>query len=276
VVCTPPKKDGSVDKAILYVAQKLGLKQIYMVGGAQAIAAMAYGTDTVPRVDKIVGPGNLFVAVAKEMVFGTVGIDMIAGPSEVLIIADKTASPDWIVKDLFAQAEHDEMAQSILISADADLLAAVEERLPVLLEEQPRAKIIAASLQARGAMIQVTDLDEALAVANQIAPEHLQLAIEDPAACLEQVRFAGAVFLGVDTAEVVGDYTAGPSHVLPTSGTARFASPLGVYDFQIRASVIDCSREGSIVLNRAAALLADVEGLTAHGDSARARVSNQQ
>ncbi|MEK9821417.1 MAG: histidinol dehydrogenase [Gammaproteobacteria bacterium] len=275
VLCVPTP-GGEVNETLLAAAYLCGVDHVFTIGGAQAIAAMAFGTDAVPRVDKIVGPGNLFVAVAKEMVFGTVGIDMIAGPSEVLIIADKTASPDWIVKDLFAQAEHDEMAQSILISADSDLLTAVAERLPVLLAEQPRSDIIAASLKARGAMIQVADLSEALALANRIAPEHLQLAIENPADCLDEIRFAGAVFLGVDTAEVVGDYTAGPSHVLPTSGTARFASPLGVYDFQIRASVIDCSREGSIVLNRTAALLADVEGLTAHGDSARARVSNQQ
>ena len=275
VLCVPTP-GGEVNETLLAAAYLCGVDHVFTIGGAQAIAAMAFGTDAVPRVDKIVGPGNLFVAVAKEMVFGTVGIDMIAGPSEVLIIADKTASPDWIVKDLFAQAEHDEMAQSILISADSDLLTAVAERLPVLLAEQPRSDIIAASLKARGALIEVADLSEALALANRIAPEHLQLAIENPADCLDEIRFAGAVFLGVDTAEVVGDYTAGPSHVLPTSGTARFASPLGVYDFQIRASVIDCSREGSIVLNRTAALLADVEGLTAHGDSARARVSNQQ
>jgi histidinol dehydrogenase len=271
VLCVPTP-GGEVNEVLLAAAHLSGVDYVFTVGGAQAIAAMAYGTDAVPAVDKIVGPGNVYVATAKELVFGDVGIDMVAGPSEVVIVADDTADPAWIVQDMFAQAEHDEMAQAILVSASDQLINKVSELLPVRLEAETRKDIIKASINGRGALIKVSNLAEAFSVVNRIAPEHLQLAIANPEQQLSNVKHAGAVFLGVDTAEVVGDYTAGPSHVLPTSGTARFASPLGVYDFQTRTSVIQCSTEGTIVLNRAAAILADVEGLDAHAESARSRV----
>ncbi|MBO6656297.1 MAG: histidinol dehydrogenase [Pseudomonadales bacterium] len=272
VVLCVPTPGGEINPVLLAAAHLSGVDRVFSIGGAQAVAAMAYGTESVPRVDKIVGPGNIFVATAKELVFGDVGIDMIAGPSEVVIVADDSVDPDWVIQDMFAQAEHDEMAQAIVISDSAKLLEQIHSRLPDMLAKQSRRNIIETAIRDRGAIIQVADLDEAFDVVNRIAPEHLQLAMADAPGYLERVRHAGAVFLGVDTTEVVGDYTAGPSHVLPTSGTARFASPLGVYDFQTRTSVIHCSRQGSIRLNRAAAIIAAEEGLDAHAESARFRV----
>ena len=271
ILCVPAPS-GELNPTILAAAHLCGIKQVYSVGGAQAIAAMAFGTEAVPKVDKIVGPGNIYVATAKEMVFGKVGIDMIAGPSEVVIVADDSADPNWVIQDMFAQAEHDEMAQAIVISPSEKLLEAIVEQLPIKLSQQKRQPIISEAISSRGALIKVNDLNEAFEIVNRIAPEHLQLAINAPESWLPSVKHAGAVFLGVDTAEVVGDYTAGPSHVLPTSGTARFASPLGVYDFQTRTSIIQCSREGAVKLSRAAAILASEEGLYAHAESALARV----
>jgi len=272
VILCVPTPGGEVNPTLLAAAHLSGVDRVFSVGGAQAVAAMAYGTDTIPRVDKIVGPGNIFVATAKEMVFGDVGIDMIAGPSEVVIVADDSVDPDWVIQDMFAQAEHDEMAQAIVISHSGSLLQKIEARLPDMLSRQARGDIISTAIRDRGALIRVPDLEQAFEVVNRIAPEHLQLALVYAGQHLEKIRHAGAVFLGVDTTEVVGDYTAGPSHVLPTSGTARFASPLGVYDFQTRTSVIQCSREGSVQLNRAAAIIAAEEGLDAHAESARFRV----
>ncbi|MDC0068567.1 histidinol dehydrogenase [Gammaproteobacteria bacterium] len=271
ILCVPAP-GGELNPTILAAAHLCGIKQVYSVGGAQAIAAMAFGTEAVPKVDKIVGPGNIYVATAKEMVFGKVGIDMIAGPSEVVIVADDSADPNWVIQDMFAQAEHDEMAQAIVISPSEKLLEAIVEQLPIKLSQQKRQPIISEAISSRGALIKVNDLNEAFEIVNRIAPEHLQLAINAPESWLPSVKHAGAVFLGLDTAEVVGDYTAGPSHVLPTSGTARFASPLGVYDFQTRTSIIQCSREGAVKLSRAAAILASEEGLYAHAESALARV----
>lgn len=272
VILTVPTPRNEINDVLLAAAYLCGVDRMFRIGGAQAIAAMAYGTETIPRVDKIVGPGNIFVATAKGMVFGQVGIDMIAGPSEVVIVADHGAEVDWLVMDMFAQAEHDQMAQSILISTSSALLDAVTERLPVLLSGMERKAIIEKALVDRGALILVEDIASAQRVVNRIAPEHLELALEDAQGFVPGVRHAGAIFVGAGTAEVVGDYTAGPSHVLPTSGTARFASPLGVYDFQVRSSLVQCSREGSIKLSRAAAILADEEGLEAHSKSAQYRV----
>ena len=271
VLCVPTP-GGELNPVLLAAAHLCGIDHVFALGGAQAIAAMAFGTEAVPKVDKIVGPGNIYVATAKEMVFGKVGIDMIAGPSEVLIVADGSADPSWVVQDMFAQAEHDEMAQAIVISPSEKLLEAIAQQLPIKLAQQKRQPIIAEAISSRGALIKVKDLNEAFEIVNKIAPEHLQLAIHAPEGWLPSVQHAGAIFLGVDTAEVVGDYTAGPSHVLPTSGTARFASPLGVYDFQTRTSIIQCSREGAIKLSRAAAILASEEGLYAHAESALARL----
>ena len=271
ILCVPTP-GGELNPTLLAAAHLCGIEQVFSLGGAQAIAAMAFGTEAVPKVDKIVGPGNIYVATAKEMVFGKVGIDMIAGPSEVVIVADDSADPKWVIQDMFAQAEHDEMAQAIVISPSEKLLEVIAEQLPIKLAQQKRQPIISEAISSRGALIKVKDLNEAFEIVNKIAPEHLQLAIDAPEAWLPNVQHAGAVFLGVDTAEVVGDYTAGPSHVLPTSGTARFASPLGVYDFQTRTSIIQCSREGAVKLSRAAAILASEEGLYAHAESALARV----
>ena len=271
ILCVPTP-GGELNPTLLAAAHLCGIEQVFSLGGAQAIAAMAFGTEAVPKVDKIVGPGNIYVATAKEMVFGKVGIDMIAGPSEVVIVADDSADPNWVILDMFAQAEHDEMAQAIVISPSEKLLGVIAQQLPIKLAQQKRRSIISEAISSRGALIKVKDLDEAFEIVNKIAPEHLQLAIDAPEAWLPNVEHAGAVFLGMDTAEVVGDYTAGPSHVLPTSGTARFASPLGVYDFQTRTSIIQCSREGAVKLSRAAAILASEEGLYAHAESALARV----
>jgi len=272
IILCVPTPGGELNPTLLAAAHLCAIDHVFALGGAQAIAAMAFGTEVVPKVDKIVGPGNIYVATAKEMVFGKVGIDMIAGPSEVVIVADDSADPNWVIQDMFAQAEHDEMAQAIIISPSEKLLRVIAEQLPIKLTQQKRQSIISEAISSRAALIKVKDLNEAFEIVNKIAPEHLQLAIDAPEGWLPNVQHAGAVFLGVDTAEVVGDYTAGPSHVLPTNGTARFASPLGVYDFQTRMSIIQCSREGAIKLSRAAAILAREEGLDAHAESALARV----
>lgn len=271
-----PTPGGVVNETLFAAAHIAGVDRVFTIGGAQAIAAMAYGTETIGKVDKIVGPGNIYVSNAKQMVFGDVGIDMVAGPSEVVIVADNTANVDWLVMDMFAQAEHDEMAQAILVSWDDSLLNAVtaslERGLQVREEQPPRLDIIRQSIVDRGALIKVSDAEEAMRIVNIIAPEHLQLAVDDPQPLLQLVQNAGAIFVGHQSAEVVGDYTAGPSHVLPTGGSARFASPLGIYDFQVRSSLIHCSAIGAVKLSRDAAILAKEEGLTAHAESANYRL----
>lgn len=256
---------------VLAAAALAGVDRVIGIGGAQAVAALAFGTQSVPRVDKIVGPGNVYVAEAKRQVFGQVGIDMIAGPSEILVIADASATPDWVAMDLFSQAEHDELAQAILLSPDAAFLDQVEESIGRLLPGMSRRGIIGASLSARGALILTRDLGEACELANRIAPEHLELFVESPDAWLPRLRNAGAIFLGRWSSEAIGDYCAGPNHVLPTNGSARFSSPLGVYDFQKRSSLIGLSRSAAAALGAAAAVLADAEGLGAHARSARMR-----
>ncbi|AXS82574.1 histidinol dehydrogenase [Marinobacter sp. Arc7-DN-1] len=272
VIMVVPTPDGVVNDMVLASAAIAGVDRVFTVGGAQAVGALAYGTETIPAVDKIVGPGNIFVATAKREVFGVVGIDMIAGPSEILVICDGRTDPDWIAMDLFSQAEHDEQAQSILVSPDAAFLDAVEASINKLLPTLERADIIRTSMTDRAALIQVADLKEAAAVSNRIAPEHLELSVEDPEAMLEDIRHAGAIFMGRYTAEALGDYCAGPNHVLPTSGTARFSSPLGVYDFQKRSSIIGFSAEGADRMGRVASVLARGEGLTAHARSAEYRI----
>jgi histidinol dehydrogenase len=276
LIMVVPTPDGEVNDMVLAAAAIAGVDRVFAIGGAQAVAALAYGTETVPAVDKIVGPGNVYVATAKRMVFGKVGIDMIAGPSEILVICDGDTDPDWIAVDLFSQAEHDEDAQSLLVSPDAEFLDRVSASIERLLPEMSRAEIIRASLQGQGALIQVRDLEEAIAVANKVAPEHLELSVEDPQAVAAQIRHAGAIFMGRYTAEVLGDYCAGPNHVLPTSRTARFSSPLGVYDFQKRSSLIQCSAQGASTLGRTAAILAHGEGLTAHARSAEVRIESEK
>jgi histidinol dehydrogenase len=275
VVMVVPTPKGETNPLVLAAAHIAGVDRVFRIGGAQAVAALAYGTETVPRVDKIVGPGNIYVATAKKMVFGQVGIDMVAGPSEILVISDGGTDPDWIAMDLFSQAEHDEDAQAILVSPDRSHLEAVEASIRKLLPTMERADVIQASLSGRGALIEVQDLDEAAAVANRIAPEHLELSVADPDALVKNIRNAGAIFMGRYTAEALGDYCAGPNHVLPTSSTARFSSPLGVYDFQKRSSLIFCSRQGSDTLARTASVLARGEGLTAHARSAEYRIQEQ-
>ena len=275
LIMVVPTPDGERNPMVLAAASIAGVDRVFAVGGAQAVAALAWGTDTIPAVDKIVGPGNAYVATAKRMVFGKVGIDMIAGPSEILVICDGNTDPDWIAVDLFSQAEHDEDAQSILVSPDADFLDQVEASIQRLLPEMPRADIIRASLQGQGALIRVRDMDEAVAIANDIAPEHLELSVEDPQTMAARIRHAGAIFMGRYTAEVLGDYCAGPNHVLPTSRTARFSSPLGVYDFQKRSSLIQCSAQGASTLGKTAAILAHGEGLTAHARSAEVRIQDE-
>ena len=272
IIMVAPMPDGELNELVLAAAAVAGVDRVFTLGGAQAVAALAYGTATVPRVDKIVGPGNIYVAAAKRQVFGTVGIDMIAGPSEILVLCDGLTDPDWIAMDLFSQAEHDEDAQPILISPDAAFLERVQKAVLRLLPTMERAEIIAASLNRRAAMIQVQDLGEAVQVVNFIAPEHLELSVEKPEALLPLIRHAGAIFMGRYTAEALGDYCAGPNHVLPTSRTARFSSPLGVYDFQKRSSLIYCSPVGAAALGRTASVLARGEGLTAHARSAEFRL----
>mgnify|MGYP003607097379 CR=1 FL=1 len=272
IVMVAPAPGGELNELVLAAAAVAGVDRIFSIGGAQAVAALAYGTATVPRVDKIVGPGNIYVAAAKRQVFGTVGIDMIAGPSEILVVCDGLTDPDWIAMDLFSQAEHDEDAQPILISPDAAFLERVQEAVARLLPDMARRAIIAASLNQRAALIQVRDLIEAAQVVNFIAPEHLELSVERPEELLPLIRHAGAIFMGRYTAEALGDYCAGPNHVLPTSRTARFSSPLGVYDFQKRTSLIHCSPAGAATLGQTASILARGEGLTAHARSAELRL----
>jgi histidinol dehydrogenase len=268
-----PAPDGELNELVLGAAYIAGVDRVFAVGGAQAVAALAYGTETVPAVDKIVGPGNIYVATAKRAVFGQVGIDMIAGPSEILVLCDGGTDPDWIAMDLFSQAEHDEDAQSILVSWNARFLGQVAASIDRLLPTLERRNIIAAALRERGALIEVRDADEAVLVANRIAPEHLELSVADPQALVPEIRHAGAIFMGRFTAEALGDYCAGPNHVLPTSRTARFSSPLGVYDFQKRSSLIMASAKGAAALSRTASVLARGEGLTAHARSAECRGS---
>ncbi len=274
LIMVVPTPDGEVNDMVLAAAAICDVDAVFTLGGAQAVAALAYGTETVPAVDKIVGPGNIYVATAKRMVFGTVGIDMIAGPSEILVYCDGKTNPDWIAVDLFSQAEHDEDAQSILVTPDAEFADKVLESMNRLLPTMPRQAIIRKALEDRGAIIVVNDEEQALEMINLIAPEHLELSIEDPKALLPKIRHAGAIFMGRFTAEAIGDYCAGPNHVLPTSRTARFSSPLGVYDFQKRSSLIMCSAEGANTLGRIAGVLADGEGLQAHAASARYRIKD--
>ncbi len=271
LIMVVPAPQGKLNDLVLAAAHLAGVDKAFTVGGAQAVAALAYGTETIPPVDKIVGPGNIYVATAKKLVYGQVGIDMIAGPSEILIICDGKTDPDWIAMDLFSQAEHDENAQAILISDDAGFLDRVQQSIATLLPTMERAAVIEASLSSRGALILVDDLDQAATVANQIAPEHLELSVAEPLPLSEKIRHAGAIFMGRYTAEALGDYCAGPNHVLPTSSTARYSSPLGVYDFQKRSSLIFCSAEGADKLGRIAARLARGESLTAHARSAEYR-----
>jgi histidinol dehydrogenase len=272
IIMAVPAPNGELNPIVLAAAAIAGVDKVFTIGGAQAIAAMAYGTETIPKVDKIVGPGNIYVATAKRMVFGSVGLDMVAGPSEILIICDGNTDPDWIAMDLFSQAEHDENAQSILLSWDSAHLDAVYQSIAKLLPEMERKDIITQSLINRGALIEVADRNEAIMVSNRIAPEHLELSVEDPQDWLADIRHAGAIFLGRYTSEALGDYCAGPSHVLPTSATARFSSPLGVYDFQKRSSVIACSQSGASELGKVASVLGRGESLTAHARSAEYRI----
>jgi histidinol dehydrogenase len=274
LIMVVPTPGGQRNELVLAAAYLAGVDRVFTIGGAQAVAALAYGTGTIPQVDKIVGPGNAYVASAKRRVFGVVGIDMVAGPSEVLVIADGGGDPDWVAIDLFAQAEHDELAQSILLCPDAAFLDRVAASIERLLPSMPRRDVIAASLSGRGALVQVADLDEACALANRIAPEHLELSVRDPRALVDKIRHAGAIFMGHYTSESLGDYCAGPNHVLPTSRSARFSSPLGVYDFQKRSSLIEVSAAGAQTLGPIAATLAHGEGLTAHARAAELRLKS--
>ena len=272
VVMVAPAPGGEINPAVLVASALAGVDEVYTVGGAQAVAALAYGTATMPRVDKIVGPGNRFVAEAKRQVFGRVGIDMVAGPSEILILADGSVDPEWVAMDLFAQAEHDEYAQAVLISPDIDYLDAVAACISRLLPTLSRRDIVTAALKHRGALIRAPDIESAVVLSNRMAPEHLELALEDPDSVVGDIRAAGAIFMGAMSSEALGDYCAGPNHVLPTAGSARFASPLGVYDFQRRSSLIRVSEQGAHTLGEVAAVLADAEGLEAHGLSAQKRM----
>ncbi len=270
-----PCPGGNASNLVLAAAKLSGVSKVFKIGGAQAIAALAYGTESVPKVDKIVGPGNAYVAEAKRRVFGMVGIDMIAGPSEILIIADGTANPDWVAMDLFSQAEHDELAQAILVSPDEAYLKEVESRISKLIPGMARKEIIQTSLNNRGAMIHTKSLEEACDVSNILAPEHLELSVQDPDALLPKITSAGAIFMGIRSSESLGDYCAGPNHVLPTSGTSRFSSPLGVYDFQKRSSLIKISERGGNELGKVASILARGEGLEAHALSAEMRLGGE-
>ncbi|WP_050476467.1 histidinol dehydrogenase [Herbaspirillum rhizosphaerae] len=272
VIMVVPTPDGVKNELVLAAAAIAGVDRVFTIGGAQAVGALAYGTDTIPPVDKIVGPGNAYVAAAKRRVFGTVGIDMIAGPSEILVICDGSTDPDWIAMDLFSQAEHDELAQSILLCPDADYIAQVEASINKQLDAMPRKDVIRTSLTDRGALIKVRDMDEACEIANMIAAEHLEISAEEPQQWADKIRHAGAMFLGRFSSESLGDYCAGPNHVLPTSRTARFSSPLGVYDFQKRSSIIQVSEAGAQTLGKVAAELAYGEGLQAHARSAEYRL----
>ena len=274
LVMVVPTPGGELNEMVLAAAHVCGVDKVFAVGGAQAVAALAYGTESVPPVDKIVGPGNIYVATAKRTVFGQVGIDMVAGPSEILVICDGKTDPDWVAMDLFSQAEHDEDAQSILLCPDADFLAQVEASIDKLLPTMSRGEIIATALRVRGALIHCKDLDEAAEVSNYIAPEHLELSLADPDVYVDRIQHAGAIFMGRHTSEPLGDYCAGPNHVLPTSRTARFSSPLGVYDFQKRSSLIMVSDAGSQTLGKTASVLARGEGLEAHARSAEYRLKD--
>ena len=272
IIMVVPTPDGERNALVLAAAALTGVDRVFTLGGAQAVGALAYGTQTIAQVDKITGPGNAYVAAAKRRVFGVVGIDMVAGPSEILIVCDGHTDPDWIAMDLFSQAEHDELAQSILLCPDAAYLDKVAASIERQINDMPRKAIIRASLTGRGALIQVRDLDEACAIVNRIAPEHLELSVENPKALLPKIRHAGAIFMGKYSSEALGDYCAGPNHVLPTSRTARFSSPLGVYDFQKRSSIINISQAGAVKLGKIAAELAYGEGLPAHARSAEFRM----
>jgi len=275
LIMAVPTPNGVINQLVLAAAYISGVDMVFTIGGAQAIAALAYGTESVPKVDKIVGPGNIYVATAKRAVFGEVGIDMIAGPSEILIICDGNTNPDWIAMDLFSQAEHDETAQSILLCPDKAFIDEVEKSIEKLLPSMDRKDIIESSLKNRGALIHTKDMDEAINISNSIAPEHLELSVDKPETLLDSIKHAGAIFIGKYTCEALGDYCAGPNHVLPTSGTARFSSPLGVYDFQKKSSLIMASRESANTLGKVAATLADSEGLQAHSQSARYRINKR-
>ena len=274
LIMVVPTPDGIRNDLVFAAAAISGVDRVFTMGGAQAVAALAYGTETIPRVDKITGPGNAYVATAKRLVYGVVGIDMIAGPSEILVVCDGKTDPDWIAMDLFSQAEHDEDAQSILVSPDADFIKRVYASIEKLLAGMPRADIIKTSLANRAALIEARDMDDAIEVANHVAPEHLELSMDDAEQWAQKIRHAGAIFMGRYTAEALGDYCAGPNHVLPTSGTARFSSPLGVYDFQKRSSLIGCSAQGASELGKVAATLAHGEGLVAHARSAEYRIKD--
>jgi histidinol dehydrogenase len=276
LIMVVPTPDGELSELVLAAAHVSAVDKVFAVGGAQAVAALAYGTDSVPPVDKIVGPGNIYVATAKRAVFGQVGIDMVAGPSEILIVCDGETDPDWIAMDLFSQAEHDEDAQSILLCPDGEYLKQVEASIDRLLPTMERQEIIATALRVRGALIEVKNMDEAISVANHIAPEHLELSVADPQEMAKRIRHAGAIFMGRHTAEAMGDYCAGPNHVLPTSRTARFSSPLGVYDFQKRTSLIMASPDGADSLARTSSVMARGEGLTAHARSAEYRFKSDK
>ena len=271
IIMVVPTPDGVKNSTVLAAAHLAGVDRVFTIGGAQAVGALAFGTATVPAVDKIVGPGNAYVAAAKRRVFGIVGIDMIAGPSEILVIADENANPDWVAMDLFSQAEHDEVAQSILLTPSDVLIAAVQASIATLLPTMPRKDIIAASLAGRGAIVKTRSLEEACEISNRVAPEHLELSVADPEKLLPMIRHAGAVFMGYGSSESLGDYVAGTNHVLPTSRSARFSSPLGVYDFQKRTSLIYASKAGAATLGKAAATLAYAEGLQAHARAAEMR-----
>jgi histidinol dehydrogenase len=272
LIMVVPTPDGEVNDLVLAAAAISNVDRVFAIGGAQAVAALAYGTESIPQVDKIVGPGNIYVATAKRMVFGAVGIDMIAGPSEICVVCDGQTDADWIAMDLFSQAEHDEDAQSILVCPDENYIEKVKASIEKQIKEMPRAEIIEKSLTARGVLITTKDMDQAIEVANYIAPEHLELSIDDASDRAKEIRHAGAIFMGRYTAEALGDYCAGPNHVLPTSRTARFSSPLGVYDFQKRSSLINCSADGAAELAKTASILAHGEGLTAHARSAEYRM----
>ena len=272
IAMVAPAPRGEINRVVLAAASLAGVDHVFTVGGAQAVAALAYGTSTVPRVDKIVGPGNRYVAEAKRQVFGRVGIDMVAGPSEILIIGDGSVDPEWVAMDLFAQSEHDEYAQAILISPDADYLTAVADALERGLPTLSRCDIVKTALKNRGALIKVPDMEAAVELSNRVAPEHLELAVAEPESLMAGIRAAGAIFMGAMSSEALGDYCAGPNHVLPTAGSARFASPLGVYDFQRRSSVIQVSEAGAQALGEVASVLADAESLEAHGLSAKKRM----
>ena len=274
LIMVVPTPDGEKNALVLAAACLAGVDRVFTIGGAQAVGALAYGTPTIPQVDKIVGPGNAYVACAKRRVFGIVGIDMVAGPSEILVVSDGSGNPDWVAMDLFSQAEHDELAQSILICTDAAFIDRVQASIDSFLPTMPRRAVIETSLRDRGAFILVHDLEEAVVIANRVAPEHLELALGDPDPWVEKIHHAGAIFIGHYTSESLGDYCAGPNHVLPTSGSARFSSPLGVYDFQKRTSLIKVSQVGAQTLGRIAATLAHGEGLPAHARSAEFRLES--